>query len=1000
MFVYIDGEYQCNRGRNNLKVPTSTTQKHHTNVDFVVRQKEETISDGNFLGRQWIFGGLEGDVPQSNLGSSHSVLIGEHMATIEVVVLRSLELQRPKAPMPSVSELHPIVFNKPDTPNPSSSKSAYLSNPDEDTEMSDFGGLFDGTSDIREPHVVQMPFGGDMAWDDDEQQNRGQHFSTDWRGGSQQHNAHKSGGSARSRAPSRSSSIPAASPAVQIFVNQPAASAPDWSAPEPSQWRRAPGSIADSWGTPAQGSQEGGKSRDRPPKDATQNMSAAWDAATKEKQPQSGGYGWNNSGGGPADRNARNSNQQDNNGWNVSTAQDTGGQNNNHGWGNNEASNTQQDTGWDGGNNDENDQVNWDSNGQDDTANNDWGGGNNGGEAYDNNGDNTGWDTGQNDQTNQDASGQNGGAWNADDGNDQGNSGWDNTGQNESQHYNNYGGNAHSSGDAWNNANAGAQETQALNANNWNASTTNQNAWGQNGGANDSLPATTGVLDPAKTRSRKPSASRAKSVKGNLSRQATMNSVAQKSGQKHSNSVQGNGGEFGQPWQQQCGLPGAWPDTSQNGVGQIPFQSGLAAGIKPYHVIPDAAGNPRLPTITPISPITEAPAPTPPPVKLAETPQHVHRGSPALYQHKTASPRYIDTHDRPYASFIFKYRPKPVIEQMLNLTIADSDDMEKAKLAHLSKEELIEQVIKTKSQLGSKMSSTISSLSAMPPSVNNFANGGNGNWGANQDGGNTNQQNNNHNGWKTNSGGNYGNHNTTSSPAGGAFGAQLSGKLAALTGQNNGSNSSSGGSNNNQGWNNVPPGSPLANKGNANIGGPSNNQAGVRGGRIDTWLSKTPMGASVSGHKPWNGVASVKNSGGSNPGGNTNNWGANPTNNGASGGWNGSNKGNIGDNTGNVSRARSQKGKAKSQNSGGWNKDNSGGDGGWHGDGNKNGGGGGQTNDWGNGNNNNNGGAGWNGSNDQSGNQANHWGNGNGGGGWDNNNGNGNHQQATANIRW
>lgn len=58
MFVYIDGEYQCNRGRNNLKVPTSTTQEHHTNVDFVVRQKEESLSDGNFLGRQWIFGSL------------------------------------------------------------------------------------------------------------------------------------------------------------------------------------------------------------------------------------------------------------------------------------------------------------------------------------------------------------------------------------------------------------------------------------------------------------------------------------------------------------------------------------------------------------------------------------------------------------------------------------------------------------------------------------------------------------------------------------------------------------------------------------------------------------------------------------------------------------------------------------------------------------------------------------------------------------------------------
>lgn len=37
-----------------------------------------------------------------------------------------------------------------------------------------------------------------------------------------------------------------------------------------------------------------------------------------------------------------------------------------------------------------------------------------------------------------------------------------------------------------------------------------------------------------------------------------------------------------------------------------------------------------------------------------------------------------------------------ILEQILNLTIPDSDDVEKAKLAHLSREELIEQVIKTK----------------------------------------------------------------------------------------------------------------------------------------------------------------------------------------------------------------------------------------------------------------------------------------------------------------
>ncbi len=387
-------------------------------------------------------------------------------------------------------------------------------------------------------------------------------------------------------------------------------------------------------------------------------MSGAWDAATEGKQPQSGGYGWNTSGGGSANQNAQNSNQQDDNDWNASTAQDTGGQNNNDGWANNEASNTQQDTGWDGGNNDDNDQVNWDSNGHDNTANNDWGGDNTGGEAYDSNGGNTGWDTGQNDQTNQDASGQNGGAWNADDGNDQGNSGWDNTGLNGSQHNNSYGGNPNSSGDAWTNAYAGAPKDQASNANDWNASTSNRNGWGQKGCANDILPATTGVSDPAKTRSRKASTGRAKSVHTNLSRQATMNSAAEGTGRKHSSSAYPNGGGFGQPGQQEPGLPGAWPDTSHDVAGQSSFQSGPAAGIKPYHVIPDAAGNPRLPTITPISPITEAPASTLPPAKLAETPQHVHRGSPALYQHKTASPRYIDTHDKPYASFIFKYRPK------------------------------------------------------------------------------------------------------------------------------------------------------------------------------------------------------------------------------------------------------------------------------------------------------------------------------------------------------
>ncbi|KAI4101533.1 MAG: hypothetical protein LQ339_005030 [Xanthoria mediterranea] len=947
-----------------------------------------------------------------NQGYSHSATIKEeHMGTIEVVVLRSIELQRPKAPVPSVSELHPITFEKPDSPEPLSSESFHSPDPNEDTDMSDLGGLFDGTSDIKKRHIVSMPFGGDMAWDDFDQHNRGQHFSTDWTGGSQQRNAQNSHRGNGSQAPSRSSSIPAASPAVQIFVNQPTASSPaPWSATEPPQWRRAPGSVADSWGTPAPGSQSGhnqpakprsskhktsqrkssssssggsknmntngggwdtnhdegwGKSTDQPTNDQSQNVPGAWDASTKGKQPQSGGYGWDRSGGTSVNWNGPHD-TQDNNGRNAATTQGTNGQNNDAGWDNPRVNNRQQDTGWDTWNNDDNDQGKWESNGQNSTPNNAWGGGNYGGDADDSNDGNEGWNSGQNGPNDQDSAPIGGG--DAKYGNGQGNYGWNNTGQggsSDNQHYNHFGGQANNPGDAWENAKVGAKESQASHAPNWNTSASHQNDWGQSGGAKDMFPATTAVSDPTKTRSRRTSLGKANITKSNLSQQATMNSVAQSTGRKHTNSVHGNGGGLAQPGQQQTGPPGAWPDTSHNAAGLTSSQSGPAAGIKPYHVIPDAAGNPRLPIHTPISPLLESIAPMPSPVKLAETSHHVQRGSPALYQHKTASPRYIDTHDKPYASFIFKYRPKAVLEQILNLTIPNSDDVEKAKLAHLSKEELIEQVIKTKSQWGSKISPTISSLSAVPPSVNN------------------------NNGWNAGNEGNYANSQTGAGPTGGALATNLHNKLAALAGPNNSSNS-------NPGWNNAPPKSPLANNCNTNSGGPPNGCTGGGGELIDTWLSKTPVGNVLSEHEPWNGAGSIKNGGASNIGGNAahnlGNWGGNKTNNDAGGGWNGSDRGNTG---GGGSMARNQKSGAKSQRSvRGWN-DNSG-DGGWVGDGSKHGGSRTQTVDWKNKGNNNSGGGGWdergnangwNGGHNQRGDQSNHWdgGNqGNGGGGWEN----------------
>ena len=77
----------------------------------------------------------------------------------------------------------------------------------------------------------------------------------------------------------------------------------------------------------------------------------------------------------------------------------------------------------------------------------------------------------------------------------------------------------------------------------------------------------------------------------------------------------------------------------------------------------------------------------------------VRPGRPAAYTHKSNKPKYMDTHDSPYAVFLFKYRDKEIIEHMLETTITEPEMDEKARLVSLSKHELIDELIKTKSKL-------------------------------------------------------------------------------------------------------------------------------------------------------------------------------------------------------------------------------------------------------------------------------------------------------------
>lgn len=58
MFVYMDGDYQCNRNRRSLKIPDGTTPKKDTEINFNVRQKEVMLVDGTFAAKEWRFENL------------------------------------------------------------------------------------------------------------------------------------------------------------------------------------------------------------------------------------------------------------------------------------------------------------------------------------------------------------------------------------------------------------------------------------------------------------------------------------------------------------------------------------------------------------------------------------------------------------------------------------------------------------------------------------------------------------------------------------------------------------------------------------------------------------------------------------------------------------------------------------------------------------------------------------------------------------------------------
>lgn len=54
-YVFMDGEYQCNRNRLRLRFPEDGVSTDEYQIDFKLRQKEEKTSDGTFIARDWRF---------------------------------------------------------------------------------------------------------------------------------------------------------------------------------------------------------------------------------------------------------------------------------------------------------------------------------------------------------------------------------------------------------------------------------------------------------------------------------------------------------------------------------------------------------------------------------------------------------------------------------------------------------------------------------------------------------------------------------------------------------------------------------------------------------------------------------------------------------------------------------------------------------------------------------------------------------------------------------
>ncbi|KAK0985293.1 hypothetical protein LTS01_010326 [Friedmanniomyces endolithicus] len=159
-FVFMDGQYQCNRNRLGLKLPVAGVDSSQYEIDFYMRQKEEKGADGRFVGREWTFAQLNTTTADKAATLNPNFL--QNLGTIEVVILRLQgEGKYVNTPQPSRSKKQ---LNAAATPSRAPSVAPSATRQKSATPTGSFAGgmfgLFDGANDVPGDETYLEPIIG------------------------------------------------------------------------------------------------------------------------------------------------------------------------------------------------------------------------------------------------------------------------------------------------------------------------------------------------------------------------------------------------------------------------------------------------------------------------------------------------------------------------------------------------------------------------------------------------------------------------------------------------------------------------------------------------------------------------------------------------------------------------------------------------------------------------------------------------------------------------